>query len=62
MAKYTILPSRDGGFNIAIVGDDGARQTMLGFKTREAAEAWVVEDHRRSSDAIPNDFRMQRRW
>ena len=32
------------------IGDDGARQTMLGFPTREAAETWIVDDKRRSHE------------
>lgn len=48
MATYEISPEIDRGFNVKIVGDDGARQTMLGFPTREAAEAWIVDDRRRS--------------
>jgi len=46
MAKYEIASETDRGFNVKIVGDDGVRQTMLGFPTREAAEAWIVEDKR----------------
>jgi hypothetical protein len=48
MATYEISSEIDRGFNVKIVGDDGARQTMLGFPTREAAEAWIVDDRRRS--------------
>ena len=44
MATYTISPGTDRGcFNVAIVGNDGVRQTMLGFKSYAAAEAWVAE-------------------
>jgi hypothetical protein len=50
MAKYEILSGADLGFNVKIVGDDGARQTMLGFPTREAAETWIVDDKRRSHE------------
>ena len=48
MAKYEISSGTDRDFNVKIVGNNGARQTMLGFPTREAAEAWILEDQRRS--------------
>jgi len=50
MATYEISPEIDRGFNVKIVGDDGARQTMLGFSSREAAEAWIADDRRRSHE------------
>ena len=50
----------DRGFSIEIVGDDGTRQTMLGFKTREAAEAWIVEDQRRPHEEVQRSLRT--RW
>ena len=31
---------------LAIVGDDGARQTLLGFETRADAAAWIAWDKR----------------
>ena len=47
MASYTIMPRTDGdGFDIAIVGTNGARQTVLGFKTEAAAAAWIEQDKR----------------
>jgi hypothetical protein len=47
MTQYTILPAGDGsGFNIAISGSDGARNTMLGFATEEEAAAWIALDKR----------------
>ena len=49
MTKYTIQPSGDGaGFNISIAGSDGARQTLLGFESEAAAEAWILQDKRLS--------------
>jgi hypothetical protein len=45
MAKYTIIPKADQTFHVAIVGDDGARQTLLGFETQADAHAWVAQDH-----------------
>jgi hypothetical protein len=49
---YVILPRTAGGFDVKIVGDDGARQTMLGFPTRVAAQAWILEDQRRSREEM----------
>jgi len=63
MATYTISPGSDQDcFDIAIVGNDGARQTLLGFETRAAAEAWIVEDEGRSDAEIQRGFRMQWRF
>ena len=50
MATYLISPGMEHGFDIKIIGDTGARQTMLGFPTREAAELWIAEDRRRSGE------------
>ncbi len=47
MTTYTIIPATDGsGFRIGVVGHDGSRHTMLGFDSREEAEAWVIRDKR----------------
>jgi hypothetical protein len=47
MATYTIIPHPDqSGFDIAIVGANGARQTMLGFSTEADAQAWIAQDER----------------
>ena len=63
MATYKILPGTNrGDFDIAIVGSDGSRQTMLGFKTYAAAEAWIAEDEQRTNAALQSDFRMQWRF
>lgn len=61
MARYVISPGAERGFDIKIVGDNGARQTMLGFVTREAAEAWIVEDQRRSDEVLYRGFRAPNR-
>ena len=59
MATYTVTAQSDPTrFSVEIVGDDGVRQTMLGFATQEAAEAWVEEDKR--THASDRGFRM--RW
>ena len=54
MATYTIAPrSNQGGFDVAVIGDNGgARQTMLGFKTKAEAEAWVDDDKKREAPAV----------
>ena len=63
MATYTISPGTEyGDFNVAVVGDDGAQQTMLGFKTYAAAAAWVAEDEQRANEEIQSSFRMQWRF
>jgi hypothetical protein len=49
MTTYTIAARGEGNvFDIEIAGADGARQTMLGFRSREEAELWIVEDARLS--------------
>jgi hypothetical protein len=45
MATYTVVPKVDQtGFHVAIVGSDGVRQTILGFKTQADAETWISRD------------------
>jgi hypothetical protein len=45
MATYQIIPRSGGdGYDIAVVGDDGARNTMLGFETEADAEEWIAHD------------------
>jgi hypothetical protein len=52
MATYTINPRLDRtGFDVGVIGDDGARQTLLGFKTKAEAEAWIREDKKRDVPA-----------
>jgi hypothetical protein len=47
MTTYTIVPAGDGtGFHIGVAGSNGARQTMLGFTSKEEAEAWIIQDKR----------------
>jgi hypothetical protein len=47
MATYTIIPRPGGdGFDIALIGDNGARQTMLGFASEADAKAWVEANMR----------------
>lgn len=47
MTTYTIVPASDGtGFHIGVAGSNCARQTMLGFTSKEEAEAWIIQDKR----------------
>ena len=47
MVKYTIHSGEDGaGFEISVIADNGARHTMLGFKTVAEAVAWIAGDKR----------------
>jgi antibiotic biosynthesis monooxygenase (ABM) superfamily enzyme len=48
MPTYTIVPGSDGhGYRIDVVGENGARHTMLGFDTEAEAEQWIEADKRR---------------
>jgi hypothetical protein len=50
---YEVSAHRGGsGFNVHIAGFDGARQTMLGFETEAAAEAWIATDRQRSLKSL----------
>lgn len=63
MASYSISPETEHGeFNVAVVGNDGTRQTMLGFKSHTAAEAWIAEAERRADVEIQSGFRTQWRF
>jgi hypothetical protein len=66
MSIYTILPVSDGiGFNIGIAGSNGARQTILGFKSEAEAEAWISQDKRLNEAANPfqsGDGSSKRAW
>jgi hypothetical protein len=48
MTTYTIIPDADKTFRVAIVGGDGARQTLLGFETLAEVEAWIARDRQQS--------------
>jgi hypothetical protein len=62
MATYTVTLSEfsSDAFDVQIVGNDGVRQTMLGFKTKADAEAWIVDDARTTASGGSRGFRM--RW
>ncbi len=53
MSKYSVRPSGTGGFDIAVTGDNGARNTMLGFSTAEDAKAWIKRDKRLNDPTDP---------
>jgi hypothetical protein len=54
MSTYTIIARTDQvGFSVGVVGDDGARQTILGFKTEADARAWIAQDERLNNAANP---------
>jgi hypothetical protein len=45
MATYTVIPRPlSRGFNVLVVGDNGARQTMLNFQTEAEAQSWIDAD------------------
>src|SRR4051794_31476375 len=47
MPTYIVLPrQRQPGYKVALVGDNGTRQTILGFNSEAEAEIWVAEDKR----------------
>jgi hypothetical protein len=54
MSTYQIIPSGDSEFHIGVAGSDGARQTMLGFASKEDAEAWIAQDKRLNNAAEAN--------
>ena len=58
MGTYTIVRrTGDDGFDVAVVGNDGARHTILNFKTEADAGAWIVQDeeHDRRRDLLPRE-------
>jgi hypothetical protein len=60
MTTYTITArAAHDGYDIAIVGSDGARQTLLGFRTEAEAEAWIEQDKRLNTAEDP--FRVPTR-
>jgi hypothetical protein len=49
MATYTVIPRVDPiGFDVAVVGSDGARRTLLDFETWRDARAWDELDRARA--------------
>jgi hypothetical protein len=58
MNTYTVTAKTgESGFNVTIAGDDGIRQTTLGFASKSAADAWIVRAKRMArSWTPPNTF------
>jgi hypothetical protein len=40
---------QQGGYLVIIVGDDGARHTMLGFESETQAKDWIKADRQRDA-------------
>jgi hypothetical protein len=54
MTTYTIKESRSqSGYDIDIVGSNGVRQSVLGFDSRELADAWIRQDQALNRAADP---------
>jgi hypothetical protein len=61
MAAYTLIPNASQTFHVAIVGNDGVRQTLLGFASEADAEAWIARDRIQNTTDNPrmlSDLRM----
>ena len=57
MPTYEISPHPgDNSYDVHVIGAQGTRQTMLGFRTKEEAAAWIVTDQERGP--INREFRM----
>jgi hypothetical protein len=57
MNVYEISKHPGGNnYDVHVIGAQGTRQTMLGFRTEEEAEAWIVTDKERGP--INHEFRM----
>jgi hypothetical protein len=57
MNVYEISKHPGGNsYDVHVIGAQGTRQTMLGFRTKEEAEAWIVTDKERGP--INREFRM----
>jgi hypothetical protein len=45
MTTYIVIQHPGGtSYDITVIGDDGARQTMLGFQTEADAQDWIARD------------------
>jgi hypothetical protein len=54
MATYNVIPGGDGlSFDINVVGGNGARNTMLGFGSKEEVLAWIARDKRLNDPTDP---------
>src|ERR1700733_2277256 len=57
MNLYEISKHPGGNsYDVHVIGAQGTRQTMLGFRPKEEAEAWIVTDKERGP--INREFRM----
>jgi hypothetical protein len=62
MATYTLIPNAGQTFHVAIVSNDGARQTLLGFETKADAEAWIAQDRIQNTTDDPRMLGNLRRF
>ena len=47
MTRYkTVLGQLGQGYRVEIVGNDGVRQTVLGFSSENEAADWIVADQK----------------
>jgi hypothetical protein len=52
MTTYKVVPHQDGsGYNVEVVSDNGAHQTMIGFASEVEAERWIESDRQRDRNA-----------
>jgi hypothetical protein len=58
MKTYTVTAKAgETGFNVVVVGDDGIRQTTLGFASRSEANIWIARTERMARPwALPGAF------
>jgi hypothetical protein len=61
MATYTIIQHPGGtSYDVSVVSDDGARQTMLGFQTEADAQDWIARDQARTNQSGIADMAVER--
>jgi hypothetical protein len=54
MSQYIVRSSSSGvGFDIAVIGGDNARNTLLGFDTEMEAQRWIARDKRLNDHTDP---------
>jgi len=54
MTSYIVTPGSDQvTFQVATVGSDGVRRTLLGFSSYADAQAWIKQDQRQRTDNNP---------
>jgi hypothetical protein len=59
MSVYTVEPHGDGcSFDVKVVGQSGARHTILGFCIEAEAEAWIESDKRFDNSTPVDDDRL----